>query len=157
MIWGRQAEQPWLKRKEWIYFMTLLTGGSQSNTRAGIHEWECWHPQTQSILRGSRAALCTHLSGAPALISPEVFIISELWFLSQKKELKDVCESTSRSLQTPLLPLHRDSISQNRGQTAVDIIDGLWYIIKKPLLSLEIKQPTQWNWLFESKIQPFAL
>lgn len=70
-----------------------------------------------ALLMGTGAAVCTHL---PHIVPPcwalhVLFVISELWSLSQDSNLRLVHESASKSLWTPLLSQHRYSTSQNRG------------------------------------------
>lgn len=62
------------------------------------------HPFVKGPHRHSLPLHCVHLC----------FLWSLLWSLSQDKEHKHVWERTSKSLQTPMLSLHRNSSSQNR-------------------------------------------
>lgn len=89
----RTITKPWLKCKEQIYFMTSVTGGSQSSIQEETQEREhhLWFP------------LCS--------------VTSELPPLSPNRELSCVPQSAPKSLQTLMLSLHRYFTSQNRQRT----------------------------------------
>lgn len=55
------------------------------------------------------------------------FLWSLLWSLSQDKELKHVWERTSKSLQTPMLSLHRNCTSQNR-ESISSSKHNIWFL-----------------------------
>lgn len=121
----RQAAQNhgWNAKSNFISLPSYWEDPGATPGGAETLKWEQRHRQAQPILMASGTPVCAHLSRTHAHLFYHpapfyFFVISELWSsLSQDRQLKHVHEGASKTLQTRVLSLHKNSTSQNRQGT----------------------------------------